>query len=144
MPHGQDHGEKLVDFHAWLASMFLDWEPTDVIYEMPYPGRERHAFGVLQMYVAALFAEHWVFFGREIPTTNRITPREVKRLNKLPEGGSYKANKALACQRVNELYQLNLKYDPNDREKQRSQDDTADAILLGRAWSLRYDPRLDQ
>lgn len=143
MPHGHEHGEKLVDFHVWLSEMFQQWEPTDVVYEMPYPGREKHAFGVLQMYVAALFAEHWMYFGREIPTNSRITPREVKRANGLLTGGTYKANKALAVAKVNELYQLKLKYDYNDRNKERSQDDTADAILLGRAWVLRYDPRLD-
>jgi hypothetical protein len=134
---GRDHGEKLAWFIAWLMEQFDTHDVTDVCVEKPYPAREKYAFGVLQQYFGAVLCAHFMYFGYELPDANRVAASQVKHLNQMPHGGRYEENKANAVQLVNSLYQLQLKYDPADRAKAVSQDDTADALLVGRAWWIQ-------
>ena len=137
---GTDHGERMLHFAEWLQEMFIETDPTHVVYEAPFQSRERHAFGVLMWYVGVMLAEHWRHFQYEIPDINRMPAREVKRLHGFPSGCSHAQNKRMAVDRVNGLYGFELKY---DRTKGKSDDDVADAVLLGRAWLMRYHPDLE-
>jgi hypothetical protein len=139
---GEDHGERLACFRHWLLGTFKQFTPDQVVYERPYSGRRRNAYGVLQLYVAALLIAHWEHFEREIPVANSVPAREVKRRNRMRKGKDHEANKRIAVLLANRLYGLRLKYKSNDRKKAVSQDDVADAILLGRAWLLAERPFL--
>lgn len=133
---GTGHGEKLVAFRGWLAKMLVEWKPAQLVYERPFAGRRRHAFGVLSLYVAVLAIAHWEFFGTEIPDANSVPAREVKRRNKMRKGTSHDQNKKIGVLLANQLYGLSLKFKSNDKTKKVSEDDRADAILLGRAWLI--------
>jgi Holliday junction resolvasome RuvABC endonuclease subunit len=137
---GADHCEKLHNFHAWVMSMLRQFEPDVMVYEKPFAGRRRYAFSVLLMYVAVVLMAHWAHFGAELPDSSAIAAREVKRRNKMKKGKDHASNKKLAVLLANQLYKLRLKYKANDKTKAVSQDDQADAILLGRAWLLTERP----
>lgn len=138
---GVDHGERLMTFGRFLAQKIKDVQPTHVAFEEPYQGRQKNAFGVLQFYIAILHAAHFAHFGYEIPDANRITAREVKRLNNFPSGLTHAENKAMAVERVNLRYGLNLFY-AGEYRKHDSDDDIADAILVNAAWHRREHPEL--
>lgn len=139
---GDDHGEKLAAFRLWLLATFRQAAPDIVVYERPFAGRRRNAFAVLQLYVAALVIAHWEHYKREIQPAESVPAREVKRRNRMRKGANHEANKRIAVLLANRLYGLRLKYKSNDKRKTVSQDDVADAILLGRAWLLAERPFL--
>jgi Holliday junction resolvasome RuvABC endonuclease subunit len=136
------HGERLATFREWLRSRIHEYKPTHVVYEKPFAGRRRNAFGVLTMYVAAVLLAHWEMFAIEMPEAHAVPAREVKRRNKMRKGQDHEANKKIAVLLANRLYGLRLKFKPNDKTKKVSQDDEADAILLGRAWLITERPGL--
>jgi hypothetical protein len=138
---GRDHGERLMHFGRFLGELFERIEPTHVAYEEPFQGRQKNAFGVLQFYIAVLLAAHFEYFEYEVPNANRITAREVKRLNNFPSGLTHAQNKALAVERVNLRYGLDLRYG-GEHHKLDSDDDIADAILVNAAWHRREHPEL--
>ncbi len=137
---GKHHGEKLAGFGAWLQSLFLEWTPTQVVYEKPFSGRRRNAFAVLQLYIGVLLLEHWNFTKMELPEANAVPARAVKSRNEMKSGLNHAANKRAGVMLVNKLFNLRLKYKENDKTKKITQDDEADAILLGRAWLLDQRP----
>lgn len=137
-----DHGEKLATFRDWLKMVVQQYRPAQVLYEKPFAGRRRNAFGVLSMYVAVLLLVHWEAFGIELPDVNAVPAREVKRRNKMRKGKDHEQNKKLGVLLANRLYGLRLKYKNKDKTKKVSQDDTADAILLGRSWFVTERPWL--
>jgi Holliday junction resolvasome RuvABC endonuclease subunit len=138
---GLDHGERLVHFRAFLTDLLTTCQPTHVCYEEPYQSRQKYAFGILQLYVGVVLACHFEHFGYEVPQVNRVSAREVKRLNHLPSGLTHAQNKATAVERVNAWYGLDLKY-AGEHHKQESGDDVADAVLVNRAWHRREHPEL--
>lgn len=131
-PEGATHDEKLHSFRLWLTSTFNTLRPTSMVIEDPYLGRNKHAY-VLLYYLAVFLDFHVEVFGR--PTRSgidRIGPRVVKLLLKMPKLKDYNARKKQAVTLANSLYGLHLRYKANDRMKLISDDDVADAILLGR------------
>lgn len=139
---GEGHAERLVNFRLWLLEMFRDWEPTEIVYEVPFQGRTSYAFGVLTRYVAAIEMAHFEYMGAEVPDANAIVAHAVKKAINAPKPKTGKkkthdANKRIVLLMVNEEFGLNLKFKANDVKKAVSQDDDADAIALGWAWHIR-------
>lgn len=127
---GDEHGEKLANFAAWLTQMLTEHRPTHLVFEMPYPGRRRNTYGVLMLYVAEVLRLHWLHYGQEVPKVLRVPARTVKRALKVKKGKDHDENKRIMVREVNRLFDLALKWDPKDKTKRVSQDDEADAIAL--------------
>src|SRR6476620_1068905 len=70
---GTDHGERLMNFQRWLFAFVQEQGPTHVIYEVPYPGRQKLTFGVLQLYISVILGVHFECFGYEVPEHGRVT-----------------------------------------------------------------------
>lgn len=137
-----EHGERLATFQTWLEDMLRTFNPNQLVYEKPFAGRRRNAFGVLTMYVAVVLLTWFRHSGLEITTANAVPARDVKRRNSMRKGKDHEQNKKLGVLLANRLYGLRLKYKSNDKTKKVSQDDEADAILLGRAWLVAERPWL--
>jgi Holliday junction resolvasome RuvABC endonuclease subunit len=133
---GSGHGEKLMNFRAWLLSMFADWKPDLLIYEAPYQGRMKNTFGILSRYVGVIEASHYEFYGREIEKSESVPAHMVKRAIGAKKGIDHDANKKIVLQMVNQKFSLRLKFKSNDTTKKVSQDDDADAIALNWAWHI--------
>lgn len=133
---GDDHGEKLAGFRHWLIEQYVKYEPHEVVFEAPYSGRRRFTYAILSYYVATILESHFSHFGIELPKVNKVAAHMVKKLNQMPKSASHEGNKKQAVLLANQLYSLGLKYKTNDKTKKVSDDDVADAILLGRAWLL--------
>lgn len=138
LQRGAGHGEKLARFGPWLEALIRETHADVVILEQPFNGRNRNAYRVLLMYVAKVVELHWRRFHRELPPTCQIPPTTVKRLLKFPRGADHAANKRIAVEAINGLYDLDLTYKHNDVTKEESDDDIADAIALGRAYLLQH------
>lgn len=126
--------QRLSDFQAWLAALFERWKPTAVVVEQPFQGRRRWSFAVLIQYIALVHLTYYRHFGREMPPGSSIQARTVKKLHVMPAKQTHTTNKQNAVALVNRLYGLGLVWHSN---KIKSQDDTADAILLGRTWHMQ-------
>lgn len=131
---GDDHGEKLCGFRTWLLEQYEKYQPDEVVFEAPYSGRRRFTFAVLSYYVSTIIESHFSYFGTELPKVNKVAAHAVKKLNQMPKAASHEGNKKQAVLLANQLYALGLKYKNNDKTKKVSDDDVADAVLLGRAW----------
>lgn len=130
---GREHGERLLNFHAWLTDLFTELNPTTVTFEAPFQGRHRNAFGVLSMYKGAILSAHFDVFGNELADRNRLPAHIVKRAMGLPKG-THEQNKKAGVEWVNKRHKLTLRYIHEDTKKTRSQDDIADAIAVGDVW----------
>ena len=137
---GKHHGARLASFRAWLHEMYRKFEPHQVVLEAPYAGRKRFTFGVLMMYVAVVLQTHYEWRQEEMPDENRVQSSVVKRILRVKRGKTHEERKKLMVQLINTLYKLNLRFKADDKTKKVSDDDTADAIALGRAFLLRYRP----
>lgn len=133
---GDDHGEKLSNFRAWLLEQYVKYAPDQVVYEAPFSGRRRFTFGILSFYVSTIIESHFTHFGTELHKENKVAAHMVKRLNAMPKGASHESNKKAAVLLANKLYSLGLKFKSGDKGKKISDDDIADSILLGRAWRI--------
>lgn len=137
---GRAHGEKLRDFRLWLLGMYTQYAPAQIVYEKPFAGRRRNTFGVLTMYVTIVLLTHYELNSCELPEGNAVAARDVKRRNEMRKGKNHEQNKKLGVLLANKLYGLRLKFKSKDKTKKISQDDEADAILLGRAWLITERP----
>lgn len=135
---GVDHGERLHQFRLWLLATLKELQPDQLIFEAPFAGRRRYAFGVLMMYVAVVLMSHVQWADAEIPSENRVPAAQVKRILKAERGATHETRKRLMVLAMNKAYGLSLKFKSNDKAKRVSEDDVADAIALGRAWLIRY------
>jgi len=135
---GKDHGEKLLNFRGWLLRLLKRTHPQHVVFEAPYAGRRRFTYGVLMLYVGVVLACHFEVFEQEVPAQNRIQPNVVKRTLKMAKGDDHEDRKRLMVDEINKLYDLKLRFKPNDKTKAVSDDDIADAIAVGRTWLERY------
>lgn len=131
---GDGHGEKLYRFVDWLRMMFGGWKPDVVVYEAPYAGRMRHAFAVLNKYVAAIDFVHWEYYGKEVETSQAVPSHVVKRTIKAPKGKNHEDNKRIMVKLMNETYGLGLKFKEHDTTRRYSDDDVADALAVNTAW----------
>lgn len=138
---GTGHGERLMYFSEWLLERLCEYEPSDVIVEEPYPGRFRNAYAVLMQYISVVLAVHFRWSGMELPGENRVPAARVKQVLEMPKGADHEARKRAMVLEINRLYGLSLKFKADDAKKRTSDDDTADAIALGRCWLLLEEKR---
>lgn len=131
---GDDHAERLVAFEAWLQAHLERVEADELVVEMPYPGRRRHAYGVLMMYFAVVLMTYRRVFARPMPTTSQVPAARIKRVLRLPKLTEHAERKRQMVRIINERYALNLKYKERDPKKRISDDDVADAIALVDVW----------
>lgn len=134
---GKEHGERLHHFRLWLLSMFQEVKPDQVVFEAPYAGRRRYAFGVLMMYTAVIIQTYFEWTGQELPADNRVMAGAVKKILRAKHGATHETRKRLMVLAMNEAYGLNLKFKSKDQAKRISEDDISDAIALVRAWLIR-------
>lgn len=135
---GKGHGEKLTKFSAWLQKMLDEARPDIVVVEKPYPSRNRNAYRALTLYIGKVIELHWQYFGEELSDESQVSSHTVKAALRFPKGQNHEDNKRIAVGCINDLYDLTLRYKKNDRAKDISDDDVADAIALNRAWHLKY------
>jgi Holliday junction resolvasome RuvABC endonuclease subunit len=133
IPVGDHHGERLYHFYEWLEGRLQHYKPDDLVYEQPFPGRFANAFGTLMLYVGVVLALHFQHYSTECPQANRVPSHVVKRVMGFPKQQTYDGRKELAVREVNRLFNLGLRF-KRGHDKAVSDDDTADAILLGIAW----------
>lgn len=125
-------GEKLVAFDALIQSLISTYEPTTLVLERPDPrGKTRSHFellGVLRM--------NWSkYINAEIPKTNLIASRTVKKHLHVDPGKNHTENKRRMVEKINQMFSLQLQFDKNSAYK--SDDDIADAIaVLVTSWRL--------
>jgi hypothetical protein len=134
---GKDHGEKLYNFALFIRQLITELKPDEVLYEQPFAGRRRNTFGILMQYVAHVRSVYWAQAGKEIPEINRVPAHMIKKVLRMPRGEDHEDNKRLAVDEVNAVYGhlgICLTYKKDDKKKTDSEDDTADAIQLVRAW----------
>lgn len=131
----EGHGGGLVGFEDFLHGLVDTAKPTRLVLEQPFQGRRRWSFAVLIQYVAVVHMVHFRHFGCEMPPGSTIQARTVKKLHDMPAKQPHTVNKRNAVALVNQLYNCNFVFHTN---KQKSQDDIADAILLGRTWHMRH------
>lgn len=130
---GDAHPEKLAHFRVWLRKMLVATKPDQLVFEAPYPGRNRNAFKVLSWYIGVVMCAYYEHFRAALPEGNAVAAHSVKRVLKMPKGRSHEENKKLSVLEVNRLYGLDLSLTDND---------LSDAIQLGRAWILINRPDL--
>lgn len=124
---GHGHGERLAAYRQWLLQLLADWKPDRLIYEAPYQGRMRYAFGILSRYVGLIEAAHFEHFQREIDKDDAVAAHRIKKVLRAPKGADHDDNKVIMLGMINEAFNLHLDY---------TQNDIADAIALNWAWHL--------
>jgi Holliday junction resolvasome RuvABC endonuclease subunit len=140
---GTGHGERLMNFRAWLLGMLQEWAPHVVIYEAPYQGRMKNTYGILSRYVGIIESAHFEHYGREFDKDEAVAAHLVKRAIGAKKGTDHEANKKIVLLMVNQQFGLNLKFKANDTTKKITQDDEADAIALNWAWHLMRERQAD-
>jgi hypothetical protein len=141
LQQGELHGEKLASYRKWLAEMFEKTKPVHVVVEAPFAGRRANAYVVLSYYMAMLLEVYYATYGKELPAFNKFPAHLVKRACNMPRAKSHEENKRAGVKLANETYGLALRYKENDKTKKTSDDDIADAILLGRAWYIQLEKK---
>lgn len=120
-------GEKLSAFGQYLAVLLDVYAPDRVLVEKPLlrkgntTARHYEMLGVVRSIL-------WERNRRELLDSWLIPATTVKRLLNVPRGQNHEQNKQLMVRKINQLMQVNLKFDPNSKYK--SDDDMADAIAL--------------
>lgn len=139
LQEGEGHGPKMHAFMHWLMDMFVRLEPTQVVLEAPFHGRNSNAFAVLQLYRAVAMLAHMEVFSRELPAVNQIPAHLIKRVlglsrPQVPKKDQHSANKRAVCELINQLYETRFQFIESDSAKNTSSDDVADAVAVGHVW----------
>jgi len=134
---GKEHDERLLRYQVWLLALLENVRPEEFIFERAFSGRQRNAYGVLMLYHGVTLATWFAYSQTSLPDTHRIQAKAVKRLLQLKPLPSHDARKRQMVQEMNRLYGLRLKWKSHDPLKRVSEDDTADAIGVGRAWLIQ-------
>mgnify|MGYP001272746630 CR=1 FL=1 len=134
---GESHDERLLRYQVWLMELFELVKPDELVVERAFSGRQRNAFGVLSLYHGVTMATWFAFRREPIPDEQRVHSKAVKRLLKLKALTTHDARKRQMVLEMNKIYRLRLKWKSHDPTKRVSEDDTADAIGIGRAWLIQ-------
>jgi hypothetical protein len=136
LQEGRDHGERLTTFRAWLFDQLNEVQPDHLVVELPFAGRRRFAYGVLQMYWGMVQAVYYEWAGHELPVEDRVQANVVKQRMGSKHKATHDQRKKAMVDQINGLYGLSLKFKSGatDKQKRVSDDDISDAIALGRAW----------
>lgn len=128
-------GHKLAAFDEFLASLLVAFTPDRLAVEKPVKRRgnttERH------MELMGIVRKTWVqYMGEELMESWIIPPTTVKRVLQVQPGANHEANKQIMVERINDLFDLGLKYHKSN--KKISDDDIADAYaVLVTLWNSR-------
>lgn len=138
---GKSHDERLANYADFMTGLFKEYEPTEVAFEAPFQGRHRNAFAVLSMYKAVIHMVHWRVLGRALPEANQLPAHLIKKVLGVPhiKAGNteerHAANKRAVVKLINSLYGTAFLYvDSDEKGKQKSEDDIADAVAVGHVW----------
>ncbi len=125
-------GEKLYSFEDLINTLLGAYRPSVLVLEEPLKrAKVRSHFEFLG--VLRVLWRHYC--GEDIPPDNLIDPRKVKKLLHVQPGRNHKENKKRMVQKINQMYGLNLAFQPNSALQ--SDDDIADAIaVLATHWRL--------
>lgn len=128
---GRGIGEKLVGFEEYFEVLLQVLAPNRLFIERPHTkgataSRHNELLGIVR--------KVWYQFSEtEVETGWIIAPRTIKSLLEVESGGNYDENKKIMVARINELYDLGLRWDRHSKYK--SDDDVADAIaVLTASW----------
>lgn len=130
-------GQRLVKLSKWLSQLInnLPEKPSVVVVELPYLNRNPHTYAVLNRYVAVVQREVFRLLNIECAF---ITPRDAKNILKLPKTRNHTQQKKNAIRKINRLLGLDLKYvSGRSKKAKRSDDDTADALILLIAYWIK-------
>lgn len=129
-------GEKLVSFGELCDVLLQTFRPNLTVLEYPL---SRHNKVTQRHYelVGVLRAAVYANLGYEIEQTHFIAPVTIKKWLEIPKGkgANHDHNKLLMVNKINDLFDLQLRYDPNS--KAQTDDDTADAIAALVTWYRR-------
>lgn len=120
-------GAKLAAFFAFLMSLILLYKPSALVIEKPLTRRG----AVTARHNELLGIARLVWFhctSQEILDSWIISSVTVKSVMGVKRGESHEENKKIMVHKINSLYGLNLKFDPNSKIK--TDDDTADALAV--------------
>lgn len=134
---GESHDERLLRYQIWALQLFETTKPDELIIERAFSGRQKNAYGVLMLYHGVTFATWFAYAQVPIPDAQRVQSKAVKKLLKLKPLESHDARKRQMVLEMNRIYRLRLKWKSHDPTKRVSDDDTADAIGVGRAWLIQ-------
>jgi Holliday junction resolvasome RuvABC endonuclease subunit len=126
--------EKLAAFAGLVDVLLATFQPNEVILENPLSGRAKVTARHFEL-VGILRATVYARLGYEIEQEHFISPKTVKKWMEVPSGTDHNNNKLIMVNKINDLFGLQLKYDPNS--KIHTDDDTADAIAALVAWYRR-------
>lgn len=137
-PAGRDHfhGAKLAAFREWLLELLDKYQPTHVVVEAPYRGRNGKTYGILSMYYGVVLATYFAWSGTELHKDYTVQPRQVKLTLQWPARTDYEERKRQAVEWANRTFNLNLRFKADDKRARVSDADIADAIALVTAWIL--------
>ena len=133
-------GEKLLAFESFFEVLLDTYDPKVIVYEKPLSARRINNARSVEM-VGVLRKVWRERSGGEIKNSWIITARTVKNRLNVPRGRNHDHNKKIMVEKINRMYGLSLKYDPNSKYK--SDDDVADAIAVVVAY-LRLEPPIDE
>lgn len=120
-------GEKLCALEEWLLALLLTFMPDRLLIEKVLSRRgnttQRHAE------VLGIVRKVWYeITATELLDSWLISSVTVKNIMKVKRGANHDQNKRIMVDKVNQLYSLGLRFDPNSKYK--SDDDTADALAV--------------
>ena len=102
-------------------------------------GLDYISYGILMQVVAVVMIRHLRYYNTDIPKRNQVEAHAVNRQHKRPKGTSPEKTKQMMVKYINTRLGLSQKYKENDKTKQVSDDDIADAIAVGLAWFTRLE-----
>lgn len=125
-------GAKLGAFFAFLLALLALYKPERLVIEKPLTRRGATTARHNELLGVARLA--WLEkTGEEILDSWIISSVTVKNVMGVERGGSHDENKKIMIRKINSLYGLSLKFDPNSKLK--TDDDVADALaVLTTAW----------
>lgn len=133
---GLANGERLYKFSKWLSSTIngLPTRPNIVIIESPYLKQNVKTYGVLNQLLGVASREIYRILAVE---EQEIPPSKVKNVVKPKKSSDYYERKANMVTKINQIYNIDLKYHKSN--KNISDDDIADAIALLETYvKLKY------
>lgn len=121
-------GNKLEALYVCIDTLVTSLQPTRIIIEKP-PTRRGSTTARLHEQLGIIRAV-WARYrdGEDIKPSWLLAPKTIKRALEVRSGVNHKDNKKIMVNKVNELYNLKLKFAQNSRYD--SDDDIADAIAV--------------
>src|SRR6266516_2034085 len=128
-----DRGKKLALFAQWIVQILEAKRPNIILIEKPYRGRNSNVLAVLSKFIAVAEMCVFIVLGIELEDNWFRDPKANKKALQVSKGSDYEDNKRLMVQKINQIYNLKLKYGAK-KSKKTNDDDISDAIAILTAW----------